>query len=72
MYGIKDALKAIGKDTIQELFDFIAIAYEARDKDIDPDEYEKVKDMCQKVGFAIYMYAVSKERINATNQSTEN
>ena len=41
MYGIKDALKAIGKDTIQELFDFIAIAYEARDKDIDPDEYEK-------------------------------
>ena len=73
MQGITDALKAVGQDTIQELFDFIAITYEARDKDIDPDEYEKVKDMCEKVGFAIYTYAVNKERAtNAKSESPEN
>lgn len=72
MQGIDDALRLVGNDSIQDLFNFVEIIYEASDINLNEEEYKKVKEMVEQIGFAIFTYAVSKEKANAKSESPEN
>ena len=63
MQTIEEALEAYGNDSIQNLFDFVAINQEAFDKDKDPIGWFESSRTAIEVGLAIYRYASSKEKI---------
>lgn len=60
MQGIDDALKAVGDDTIQHLFEFVEMQCELADNPLDEHE---ITHTGFELGKAIFAYAKYKERI---------
>ena len=71
MQGILDALNAVGNDSIQDLYNFMELIFEAKDTGLNTEEREFYEDTIKKVGFAIFTYAVNKERADAKSSTIE-